>query len=146
MMPRLFRRRQAPIAAVPVSVSVGESPELLISHFLRAGVMLSMLFVGGGMLITFLRHPDYFSSAESLHRLTAGGRPHRLPELLSGVKSIGGQAFVMMGLLWLIWVPFVRVALSIFVFRQQRDKAFVRITTVVLALLLLSAGLGKVLH
>jgi len=148
---RMFRRRHPLSATVDVpepeaAAVAGETPELVISHFLRVGVLLSLAFVAGGMLITFFRHPDYLSSTEPLHRLTHGNQPHSLSEVLGGVKEVGGQAFVMMGLLWLIWVPFVRVALSIFVFRQQKDRAFVRITTAVLALLLLSIGLGKAIH
>ncbi len=48
----------------------------------------------------------------------------------------------MAGLLVLMATPVVRVALSLLVFGRQRDRAFVAVTSVVLALLLWSFVLG----
>jgi uncharacterized membrane protein len=121
-----------------------DGPELLISNVLRLGVGLSLALVTGGMLLTFVHHPDYFYSAQALQRLTAPERgPHGLAEVLGGVMNARGQAFVMVGLLVLMATPVLRVALSLLVFGRQKDRAFVTLTSVVLSLLVLSFLLGR---
>jgi uncharacterized membrane protein len=116
---------------------------VLISNLLRLGVLLSLSLVTAGILLTFFHHPDYFSSAQSLERLTSPERgPHALSDVLGDVLSARGQALVMAGLLVLMATPVMRVALSLLVFGRQRDRAFVTVTSVVLALLLLSFVLG----
>ena len=121
------------------------SPELLISHLLRSGVVLSLTLVTFGMALTFFHHPAYFSSARALQRLTAPERgPHTLADVRAGVMNARGQAFVMAGLLVLMATPVLRVALSLLVFGRQRDRAFVAVTSVVLSLLLLSFLTGGV--
>lgn len=120
-----------------------DSPEVLISNLLRLGVLLSLGLVSVGILLTFLHHPDYFSSVQALERLTTPERgPHDLADVLGDVMSARGQAFVMVGLLVLMATPVMRVALSLLVFGRQRDRAFVTVTAVVLTLLLLSFVLG----
>ncbi|PTL82769.1 DUF1634 domain-containing protein [Vitiosangium sp. GDMCC 1.1324] len=119
-------------------------PELLISNLLRFGVVLSLSLVSVGMVVTFFHHPDYFSSAQALRRLTAPEHaPHSLSDVLAGVEAIRGQALVMVGLMVLIATPVVRVALSLLVFGRQRDRLFMAVTFGVLCLLLLSFVLGK---
>lgn len=119
--------------------------EILISNLLRAGVVLSMLTVLTGTIISFIHHPDYTTSTEALARLTEPGAtfPHSSAEVLAGVKEGHGQAIVIVGLVFLIATPVLRVAISIFAFMYQHDRAYVVITTVVLILLLASFALGK---
>jgi uncharacterized membrane protein len=120
------------------------SPELLISALLRYGVLSSLALVALGMLLTFFHHPDYFSSAEALHRLTAPeNAPHQLSDVTAGVMTAHGQAFVMVGLLVMMAIPVLRVAFSLRIFRLQRDWAFVALTSMVLVLLICSFILGK---
>ncbi|NNB85745.1 DUF1634 domain-containing protein [Corallococcus exiguus] len=121
------------------------TPELLISQLLRGGVLLSLSLVACGMVMTFFRHPDYFSSPDALQRLTSpDDAPHQLTDVFEGVMAVRGQSFVMAGLLVMITVPVLRVALSLGIFRAQKDRAFAAITTGVLALLLLAFLLGGV--
>lgn len=130
--------------AVAQGTEATTSPELLISSLLRYGVLSSLALVALGMLLTFVHHPDYFSSGEALQRLTTPEHaPHRLADVTAGMLTVRGQAFVMMGLLVMMAIPVLRVALSLRIFRQQRDRAYVLITSVVLALLLFSFLLGK---
>jgi uncharacterized membrane protein len=118
-------------------------PELLISDLLRYGVLTSLSLVTLGTLVTFLRHPDYLVSSEALERLTAPHPvPHGLRDVVGGALAARGQSFVMAGLLVMMAVPVMRVALSLLIFRQQRDTLYVAITTAVLALLGLSFLLG----
>ncbi|MFY2557254.1 DUF1634 domain-containing protein [Corallococcus terminator] len=118
-------------------------PELLISDLLRYGVLISLSLVTLGTLVTFFRHPDYLVSSEALERLTAPHPvPHGLADVVAGAMAARGQSFVMAGLLVMMAVPVMRVALSLLIFRQQKDRLFVAITTVVLTLLLVSFLVG----
>ena len=119
--------------------------ELLISRLLQAGVVVSLFFVVFGTALSFVHHPDYRSTPEELRRLTSPGAafPQTLPQVWAGVKEGRGQAFVVVGLLLLVATPVMRVAVSIAGFAFERDRAFVAITSLVLALLLLSFFLGR---
>jgi uncharacterized membrane protein len=135
---------QPTVEAKATAPVVAGSPEILISYLLRYGVMVSLMLVLGGMVLTFFHHPDYFYSVEALQRLTAeGSRPHQLSDVMAGVMATRGQAIAMVGLLVMMVIPVARVALSLFIFRQQRDRVFVGVTSVVLALLVLSFLLGQ---
>jgi uncharacterized membrane protein len=120
--------------------------ERVISAVLRGGVGLSLLLVVAGTLLSFVHHPTYVHSAPDLGQLTRPGAefPHTLSDVLAGLREWHGQALVVVGLLVLVATPVARVAISILLFFLQRDRTFVIITTVVLALLLLSFFLGKV--
>ncbi|MBL0697232.1 DUF1634 domain-containing protein [Comamonas sp. JC664] len=120
-------------------------PEVLISDLLRYGVAASLSLVTLGTVVTFFRHPDYLVSSEALQRLTSPHPvPHTLGDVLTGALAARGQAFVMAGLLVMMGVPVMRVALSLLIFRQQKDRLYVAITTAVLAMLVLSFVLGAV--
>lgn len=137
--------RPSPRAASEPLEQDAASPELLISNLLRSGVVLSLTLVTFGISLTFFHHPDYFSSAQALQRLTSPERgPHDLSDVLADAMNARGQAFVMVGLLVLMATPVLRVALSLLVFSRQKDRAFVTVTSVVLGLLLLSFLLGSV--
>jgi uncharacterized membrane protein len=64
--------------------------------------------------------------------------------MVSGLRSLEGRSFVVLGLLLLIATPVMRVAVSIIAFAVQKDAIFVVLTTMVLLLLVLSFFLGKV--
>jgi uncharacterized membrane protein len=139
-------QRGEPVVATALEVEsepIPLVPELLISDLLRYGVLASLTLVTLGTLVTFLRHPDYLVSSEALQRLTAPHPvPHGLSDVVAGAMAARGQSFVMSGLLVMMAVPVMRVALSLLIFRQQRDTRYVAITTAVLALLVLSFILG----
>ena len=120
--------------------------EIVISRLLRIGVVMSLSTVAAGLLLMFIHHPSYLLSVMDLQRLTSPGAafPHTLREVVSGLLSGRGQAVVVVGLLMLIATPIMRVAVSIVGFALQRDRAFVVITSAVLAVLLVSFLLGKV--
>lgn len=138
--------------ALPLEAKAAEAPalpsaELLISHLLRVGVASSLALVVLGMLLMFSRHPDWVSSQEELQKLTREPvTPHSLADVLTGLGEVRGRAVTMMGLLLLMVLPVARVGLSLVLFAQRRDRAYVAITAVVLALLLVSFALGRVAH
>jgi uncharacterized membrane protein len=118
--------------------------ELMISNLLRYGVVTSLAIILWGTLVTFVDHPDYFSSPESLQPLThPESAPHSVSMVVAGAYALHGQAIIMMGLLLLIALPVVRVALSLVIFSSQKDQPFVTITSLVLALLLASFLIGR---
>jgi uncharacterized membrane protein len=120
--------------------------EILISNLLRSGVLGSLALIIVGTVLSFIHHPEYFSSPADLSRLVEPGAafPHTLGDVINGIRLLRGQAIVMGGLLLLIITPVVRVAVSIFAFIYQRDRIFTFITAVVLSLLLLSFFMGAV--
>ncbi|MDB5330547.1 MAG: hypothetical protein JWP03_1698 [Phycisphaerales bacterium] len=118
--------------------------ELLISTLLRVGVGASLTVILIGMALTFAHHPDYLRSKEALERVTGphSAFPHTLRQVLTGLRQGEGRAVVVVGLLLLIATPVARVAVSIMAFVYERDWVFVVITSIVLALLLLSFYVG----
>ena len=119
------------------------TPEQLISALLRYGVLTSLGLVFLGTGISLFNHPEYFHTSDALERLTAPPHgPHRLSEVMADVMEIRGQAVVMVGLLVLMLIPVLRVALSLFVFRLQKDATYVRLTAFVLALLVVAFAMG----
>ncbi|HEX7829559.1 MAG TPA: DUF1634 domain-containing protein [Thermoanaerobaculia bacterium] len=118
--------------------------DVAISNLLRAGVIISMAVVVIGLVFTFVHHPQYVRSTSDLGRLTDADvlYPHRLRDVADQIGHGRGQAIVMLGLLMLIATPVARVAFSIVAFALERDRLYVTITSVVLALLIVSFLVG----
>ncbi len=108
------------------------------------GVLTSLAVILVGTLVTFLHHPEYISSPQELARLTQGGAgfPHTLRDVVAGLAALRGQALVVLGLLILIATPVVRVAVTVLVFLEERDRTYIAITATVLILLILSSFVG----
>ncbi len=119
--------------------------ELLISTVLRVGVIISLILLAIGITTCIFQHHEWLRDPAAYHNMMNGSReiPSHLPDVFRGAVRGDGLAIVMVGVLALITTPVTRVALSIAVFAYQKDKRFVWITTLVLALLLLSFFLGK---
>jgi uncharacterized membrane protein len=120
--------------------------ELLISRLLRFGVTLSFCVIAAGTFISFVHHPDYFSSKSDLATLASPSAnfPRTPSQAIDGLFHLQGRAIVIAGLFLLILTPVMRVAISIVAFAIERDWIFTVITSLVLALLILSFFLGQV--
>ena len=120
--------------------------DFLISTLLRTGVVLSIVIIFTGLTITFVHHPDYFSSRPQLGALTSAGVhfPSTFVDVVQGVRNGRGQAVMAAGLLLLIATPVARVALSVVIFFAERDRLYVAITTAVFAILMIAFALGRV--
>lgn len=118
--------------------------ERLIGRLLRIGVNASLVLIVLGSIISFAR-PAGHQTAADLAALTgpAGEFPRSIRWLAAGLRQLDGQAIIVLGLLILIATPVLRVAVSVVAFVRQRDRAFVIITSLVLALLILSFVLGR---
>ena len=115
-----------------------------ISYLLRGGVLLSIGVVVLGLVFTFVHHPQYVTSKTELGALTSPDAtyPHTVREVVAETAGHHGQAIVMLGLLLLIATPIARVAFSVVAFLVERDRVYVLITIIVLALLVLSLLIG----
>jgi len=108
--------------------------ELLIGRLLQAGVLFAaaVVLIGGAMLLMqFGSAPAAFASFK--------GEPEALRSLGGIVRAaLGGDSrgIVQLGLVLLIITPLARVALTLIAFVLQRDRIFVAITSLVLAILL----------
>lgn len=119
--------------------------ELMTSRLLRIGVVASLVVVVVGIVVSFVQHPSYLSSSEKLGGLIgpSASFPHTIPAVLRGIGRGHGEAIVMAGLFLLIATPVLRVAGLIIAFAYQRDRVFVAVTSLVLALLLASFLVGR---
>jgi uncharacterized membrane protein len=136
---------QTPARTTPATTEEAvRRTELIISNLLRWGVAISIMLVLMGTCVTFAHHPAYLTSADELTTLkTSQAFPTSLPALARGLAAGEGRAIVMLGLVVLLATPIARVAASIVAFWHQRDVTFVVITSMVMAMLLVSLTLGK---
>ena len=108
--------------------------ELLIGRLLQGGVLLAaaVVLIGGVMLLV-----QFGSATAAFHAFN--GEPEQLRSL-GGIAraALGGDSrgIVQLGLVLLIVTPLARVALTLIAFAAQRDRIFVAITSLVLAILL----------
>ena len=116
--------------------------ETIVADLLRAGVLLAAAVVALGGVIFLLRHgramPQYARFVgEPLEFRTVSG-------IIRGTASIRGRNIIQLGLLILIATPVARVAFSVVAFALERDRLYVVITLIVLAVLLFSLAGGHV--
>ena len=122
-----------PERAVPAS-----DPRLqqLVGNLLRFGVLLAAAVVLAGGIAFLARHgaavPDY----RVFH-----GQPEGLRSLVGIVRSalaLDERGVVQLGLVLLVATPIARVAIAGVVFAIERDRSYVLVALLVLALLLWS--------
>ena len=116
--------------------------DAIIGNLLRSGVIVSSLIVliGGGLYLKS-------HGAETPHYQIFSGEPSNLrsiPEIIRNASTFHGRAVIQFGLLVLIATPVMRVAFTVLSFLLNRDRIYVGVTLIVLALLLFSlAGGGR---
>jgi len=117
--------------------------ELAISLVLRIGVSVSVAIIAAGIALTMARHGNYISRL-SYHAVTRPETPfpHSISALFRSLGKGDGEGLTVLGLGLLILTPVMRVAVSIFTFVYEHDRAFVIITSIVLAILIGSFFLG----
>jgi uncharacterized membrane protein len=107
--------------------------DIAISVLLRVGVTLAaaIVIVGG---ILYLIHNGHGIPEDHIFR----GEPadlRQVPGVLHEVLALRGRGIIQLGVLLLILTPVARVAFSVFAFWQQRDRLYVIVTLIVLAIL-----------
>ena len=117
-----------------------EAVERLLGSLLRAGVILAAAVAALGGVLYLAR----YGLTPADHRLFRG-EPADLRTvrgILAGASRLRGRWLIQLGLLLLIATPIMRVAFSLLAFARQRDRTYVLVTTVVLALLLVGLLAG----
>jgi len=110
----------------------------IIGWILRGGVILSATIILIG-LVLLLVHIE----GQSGFMMSIGTSPHSFSQVWSGLKVLQPQAIIATGLLFLIATPVITVTTSLVAFAIERDRRFVVITSIVLAILLASILIGK---
>ena len=109
--------------------------EMIISKALRAGVVISGTVIFIGLLIFLLSGNSGYP--ESVY-------PSKPSEIIRGLLELKSYAVIMTGIMILIATPVFRVGVSIIVIAVEKDYLYVKITTVVFLILIVSMVLGKV--
>jgi uncharacterized membrane protein len=116
-----------------------ERLERIISIVLRTGVILSAVIVLSGGIGYMVRHGNELADYHVFH-----GTPPEYRTIGAIIHAMGFSSFraiIQFGLLLLIATPVARVAFSLVGFAMERDRIYVVITSIVLAVLLYSVAL-----
>ncbi len=110
--------------------------ENIIGHLLRAGVLLAAVVVfAGGVLFLIQDH----SQMVNYHTFIAGGQDIRtLPGIFKSAFHLDSRGLMQLGLVLLIATPVARVVMAIVGFALERDRLYVVVSSIVLAVLLFS--------
>ncbi len=105
-----------------------------MSTVLRAGLLVSVAILGGGLVAYRAAYPgassgDVLRSNPILHYLGLSG-------LLAGLGSGSVAAYLTLGLLVLLATPILRVLSGFYYFRRARERTLATISLTVFALLL----------
>ena len=116
--------------------SADDRVEQTVGNLLRVGVLIAAaVAVLGGAVFLWRHgggHPDYrVFRGEPTDLSTVTG-------ILAGAAQLQSRAVVQLGIILLIATPIARVMLTLVAFAMRRDRMYVLITMVVLALLLFS--------
>ena len=110
--------------------------ENFIGMLLRVGVLTAAaIALAGGIWHLAVRGKEVVSYS------TFNGEPANLrdiPQIVSSAFSLHSDSVIQLGILVLIFVPILRVAVSIVAFAGERDWVYVIVTSAVLAVLLFS--------
>jgi len=108
--------------------------EVIMGRLLQVGVLLaSFVMLIGGILYTRAHHsetPDFrvFSSEpQNLRHLTG---------IIAGIKNLDSAAVIQLAVLLLIATPVARVVFALIGFTIERDKLYIVVSSMVLAVLL----------
>ncbi len=119
--------------------------EHTMGRLLQVGVLLAAAVTAVGGAIFLAKRWD--EPVPNRHVFAYKGTPP--PPEISSVPGVVGYALsgrgaglIQLGVLLLIATPVARVAFSVYVFARQRDRLYIVVTLVVLALLLLSLFAG----
>ena len=114
--------------------------DLVIGRLLQIGVFAAAAIVVVGALLFLSQHGR---ASANFNEFRPGPRELRsVSGIVRGVRAFNSAAIVQLGLVLLILTPIARVALTLVAFVIQRDRLYVVITGLVLALLLYSLAAG----
>jgi len=110
--------------------------EKMISVLLRTGVLLAgALVLAGGVYYVAAHGGD----TADYHKFVGQPESDRLMgRILAGAFTLRPRSTIQVGILLLIATPILRVAIALVGFAMERDRQYVVISAIVLALLLFS--------
>jgi uncharacterized membrane protein len=120
----------------PLRGTVDPRVQTAVGNLLRTGVLLAVVVVLVGGVLYLLRHGQAVPSYHVFH-----GEPEALRHpagVFHEALADRGRGIVQLGLLLLIATPVARVAMTAVAFALERDRTYVVIALIVLALLLAS--------
>lgn len=120
---RLAALRRAALAEV-------EDTNRLVYHVLRGGIVVSVAFVVFAFVLSI-------AGAGPLPEV-----PVNVRSLDDGIARLTPAAFLSLGVLVLVFTPMVRVVASLLSFAEERERAYVLVTGLVFANLLVGLVLG----
>jgi uncharacterized membrane protein len=116
--------------------------ERLVGLLLQGGVLAAAAMVLVGAILLLVQHGVERVDFRVFHGTPAALRS--LTSILRGAAHLDSRAVVQLGLLLLIATPVARVALTLVAFVVQRDRLYVVLTAIVLALLAFALFFGGV--
>lgn len=114
--------------------------EQIVGNLLRFGVIVSAAVVLFGAILYLSQYGATHPNFEQFRGEPPGLR--HVPEIIEDSISLDGKAVIQVGILLLLATPVARVAFSILAFALERDRLYVAVTLIVLAVLAYSLS-GK---
>lgn len=112
------------------------SMQLIVGRLLRLGVAVAAGVTLAGTGLYLARHGGQAADYAVFVRQPA--ETSRVAGIVREVMSMRGTGMIFLGLLLLIATPVARVAFSVVGFALERDRTYVVVTLIVLAILLFS--------
>lgn len=107
--------------------------EIVIGKIMRIGVLFSAAVMILGFAIFLITGNSGYPATSF---------PTTLPAIWQGLISFKAYAYMMAGIYLLILTPVLRVVISIYAFYQEKDMLYVKITSLVLLILIISVIVG----
>ncbi|MBV8552604.1 MAG: DUF1634 domain-containing protein [Acidobacteriaceae bacterium] len=112
------------------------SIELMVSMLLRTGVLIAGFVVLVGGVYFMIRHGGEQIDYRQFHQTPAEYRI--VGQIVAGAIALRARCVIQLGVLLLIATPVARVALCLVGFAMEKDRHYLLITAIVLAVLLYS--------
>jgi len=108
----------------------------IIGNLLRAGVLTAAFVVAVGGILYLTQNGSAPVSYRTFQSEPAELRS--IPKILQGMAEFDSRAIIQLGLLLLIATPVLRVVFAIVAFYLEKDRLYIAVSSVVLAVLLFS--------
>lgn len=107
--------------------------EVVIGKIMRVGVIISALVMLLGLVMFFITGQSGYPNTSF---------PTSFIAIWQGLLAFKAYAYMMAGIYLLILTPVLRVVISIYAFYKEHDALYVKITSLVLVILLISVFIG----
>lgn len=110
--------------------------EIIIGNLLRAGVLLAaaVVLLGAAFYLS-----QYHATRADFHTFSTESASLRsMQGIVSSAAHLDGRGLIQLGLLLLIATPVARVAFAVIGFSLERDRLYVIVSSIVLAVLIFS--------